>query len=234
MEHKLNMAAQAMPLPQTSFATLEAKAEKRKTVRTYPRRLVRVASAAVLLICCLTTVYAFGNQHYGAWLGMHSNAYADVELLNRKFAYRFPEELGGFSFLTVDALHTAPEGESHLKALLSPTYIWYSLSYGDEEHEDTRVSVSVGSTERPIWKYVFSVADDGSCNYEGVEAGSRRTAEYRGYTLHIYSTDSSHSARWEDVQRSMVISVSMSGTQQKTQEDVLVIAKGLIDLNLQS
>ncbi len=230
MEEKLLQAAKALPQPQTSFYVIEEMAKVKASKSC--GRIIRVGVAVALILCLVTTVFAYGGTRYGLWSGLQSTSYADVEILNRKFSYQFPEMLNGLSFNNMSAAHGAPLGKSYLGALLSPTYVLYNVDYGGAlGAEGTQLRVSFGSTEQPQWKYHFCVAEDGSSNYEGVEPGSQYTIEYGGYTLYLYTAHGRPSARWEDQERSLVIDVTGFGEDVSTQEELAEYIKSLLALN---
>lgn len=237
MEDKLMMAASELPEPQMEFAAIRQRIEKReKPVR---RWLPAVAALAVAL-CLGLTVYAVSTKNFGLWSGIHSSGYGDVVLLNWRYDYEFPETLGGMDFYSMSTYYGAPEGASHLQALLSPTYTMHNVDYTgycEAMQEDgtllrigQRIDISFGTTENENWKYHFSVAEDGSCNYEGVQARSQRSEEYRGYTLYFY-TSGAPSVRWEDEERNLVIDMTFYGFCREGERKILEIAKELIDLN---
>lgn len=232
MEDKLYRAAAALPEPQKDLIAVEPQPARPK--RT-PRRMFRVAVALVLVLCLGMTAYAYGSMKFGLWSGIHSNAYGDVVLLNWRYDYNFPETLCGMEFQSMSTYCGAPQGASHWEALLSPTYTMHNVDYAGYCGEDNllyrmgeRIDISFGTTENENWKYHFSVAEDGSCNYEGVQPDSQRTVEYRGYVLHLY-TVSALSVRWEDPYRKLVIDITVYGI--SGEEALVDIAKELIDLN---
>ena len=96
-----------------------------------------------------------------------------------------------------------------------------------ERWSENQISVSFGTTKNENWKYHFSVAEDGSCNYEDVTPGSQYILEYEGHVLHCYSIGETDSVRWEDTEKQMVLDV----TCWHKKVDALQIAKELIDLN---
>ena len=238
MEEKLYAAASKLPEPRCSFTNLEALAEERKQ-RKRPNRRKRLILLAMAL-CLLITACAYGSTKYGLWGGYASNSYKDAKRTAEKFNYTIPETLKESPFQTYSEAHGAPEGYTRLQALLMPTYKLYNVFYAVEKQEiredggtyswqENVISVYFGTTEQEPWKYHFSVAEDGSKNYHGVNPGSKRVVEYEGYTLHLYSVGESHSAMWEDKERMMIIDVSCHDLE--SQEAVLEIAKELIDLN---
>lgn len=239
MEMKLMRAAAQLPEPKLDFQTIEAAAWKREVPKRKNLRLLRAALAVVLVLALATTAYAYGKMNYGLWSGYRSGSFADVELLSRHYDYMFPEELNGSPFLQMSTSLGAPQGASYLEALLTPTYKLHSIDYGvrtQEQREDALyewtgewICVSFGTTQKDTWKYHFSVSEDGSCNYEGVDPDSQRVVEYEGYTLHLYSTETTHNVRWEDEERSMVIDVTCWDVPDL--DAAVEAAKALIDLN---
>lgn len=238
MEEKLYAAASKLPEPRCSFTNLEALAEEQKQRKT-PNRRTRLVLLATAL-CLLITACAYGSTKYGLWGGYSSNSYKDAKRTAEKFNYAVPEILKGSPFQSYSEAHGAPEGYTRFQALLMPTYKLYNVFYAIEKKEiredggthswqENAISVYFGTTEQEPWKYHFSVAEDGSKNYHGVNPGSKKIVEYEGYTLHLYSIGESHSAMWEDKERKMII--DMSCYDLESQEEVVEIAKELIDLN---
>lgn len=221
MEGKLKSMANQLPEPGLEFRNVEnqVKAKRRSEIRLRP--LV----AAVLAVFLVSTVFAYGVQRYGLWYAGSSTSYADVKLLNWKYDYQFPEELGGNAFERVGTTLGAPQGASHLQALLQPTYRLHTIIYQGED--GSSLTVSFGSTIQENWKYHFSVAEDGASTAQDLIPSSQSVSEYEGYTLHRYKTGNTDNVRWEDTQRQLVIDITIWDQEM----DVLVIAKELIDLN---
>lgn len=238
MEEKLYVAASKLPEPRCSFANLKVLAEEQKQRKpaNSRKRLILLAMA----LCLLITACAYSSTKYGLWGGYASNSYKDAKRTAEKFNYTVPERLKESPFQSYSEAHGAPEDYTRLQALLMPTYKLYHISYYIEKEElredgvthgwtENTVSVYFGTTEGDQWKYHLSVAEDGSKNYHGVNPGSKKVVEYEGYTLHLYSIGESHSAMWEDKERKMIIDVSCHDLE--SQEEVVEIAKELIDLN---
>jgi len=221
MEEKLKSLANQLPEPGLEFRNVERQAK----VKRRPGIRLRPLVAAVLVICLVSTVFAYGVQRYGLWYAGSSTSYVDVKLLNRKYNYQFPETLGGSAFDRVSTTHGAPQGASHLQALLQPTYRLHTIIYQGED--ESSLAVSFGSTAQDTWKFHFSVAEDGSSTAQDLIPGSQSVIEYEGYTLHRYKTGNTDNVRWEDTQRQLVIDITIWDQEM----DVLAIAKELIDLN---
>lgn len=221
MEAKLISLANQLPETTLEFRNVENQVKVKRRMRIRLRPLV----AALLVICLVSTVFAYGVQRYGLWYAGSSTAYADVKRLNRKYDYQFPETLGGNAFDRVSTTYGAPQGSSHLQALLQPTYRLHTIIYQGED--GSSLAVSFGSTIQETWKYHFSVAEDGSSTVEDLIPGSQSVSEYEGYTLHRYKTGNTDNVRWEDAQRQLVIDI----TRWDQELDVLELAKELIDLN---
>lgn len=240
METKLKNAADLLPKPHLEVEAIITKGSQNQKARKPSRRIFRIVLAAVLVLCLTTTVYAYGKINYGLWSQLSSTAFADVSILSWTYDYTIPEKLSGIPFVRMSTYYAAPQGATHLEALLSPTYVLHSVYYGsgvEEVLEDgtilfsgEQISISFGTTEKAQWKYHFSVAEDGSCNYEGVDPDSQQTVEYEGYTLYMYTAGGIYSVRWEDTQRKLVIVISSSWLE--SQEDIAEIAKELISLNI--
>ena len=233
MEEKLKQYADSLPQTSRGFPQLQ----KSRSRATASRRSLRLAGA-VLLLCLTVTACARVATSYGLWSGIQSGAYSDVRILNRKYDYEFPENLWELPFTHMSTYYGAPQGASHLEALLAPTYALHTVDYGmaiREEQEDgtqlrmgNNIHVSFGTTKTETWKYHFSVAEDGSCNYEEVKPGSQSSLEYEGYTLYLYTVNWP-SVRWEDPERQLVIDITLQG--EAYGGEVVDIAKALIDLN---
>lgn len=235
MEMKLRTAAENMPEPKKKFR--EIVAARNKTVPGKGKIVFRVAIAVVIVLSLAMTGLAYGAGTFGLWSGMHSKSYGDVVLQNWKYGYEFPENLGGSPFLNISTYYGAPNGATHLEALLKPTYRICFIEYGVEKWEDSgnsrhywtekQINVSFGTTENDNWKYHFSAAEDGSCVHDEVLPGTQKTLEYEGYILNMYEIGNRACVRWVDEKLKLVIDI----TTQKGEIDVLDIAKELIDLN---
>lgn len=239
MESKLMKTAELLPVPTLEFLTIEqAGTERTRPVRSH-HKLLRVALAVLLIACLCTTAFAYGKVKYGLWTGFHSKGYGDVVLLNWKYDYNFPEEFLGLQFSGMSTYYGAPEGATHLEAILAPTYTMHSVSYGDHSgirQEDgsilwagKRIDISFGTTEIDTWKYHFSVGEDGYCDYEGVKPGSQWKMEYEGYMLYGYTVGDKLRVRWEDTEHKLVLVVGCEGAE--TEDEAVDIAKALIDIN---
>lgn len=238
MELKLIQSAQMLPRTAGTFCEIEEAAKQRENRKQSSHRGLRIAIAAALILCFATTAFAYGGQRYGLWSGIHSRGFGDVVLLNWKFGFEFPEDFYGLPFESMHISYGAPKGATHLEALLAPTYKIYGIDYGDQQGElqadgtvlstGVRISISFGSMDSDNWKYHFSVAEDGSCNYEGVNPGSQSTLNDQECRLYLFSIGDSHCVRWEDEERNMVFMISCAGVQD--QQEAVEIAKGLIGL----
>lgn len=236
MEKILKKEIDELPEAKLQFDDIKFEDKKAKVVLRRP--WVQIAAVIAVILVCATTVYAAVKSSYGLWSGIHSNAYADVQILNWKYDCNLPKTLSGLQFTKTSTYYGAPQGATHLEALIAPTYAMHNVDYGDYsgiQQEDgsvlwtgKQIGISFGTTENGNWKYHFSVAEDGSCNYEGVQPGSQSVLEYKGYTLYLY-TIIHPSVRWEDHVRNLVIDVTCYGYDDSAQ--VVEIAKELIDLN---
>lgn len=238
MEEKLYAAAGELPTPKCGFSNLTVLAEERKQKKA-PNRRKRLVVLTVCL-CLLVSACAYSSARYGLWGGYSSKSYKDAQRADKKFDFDIPETLHESPFEGYSEAHGAPEGYSHLQALLMPTYKLYNVRYAVEKEEiledgsthdweEKVISIHFGTTEQEPWRYHFSVAEDGSKNYHGVNPGSSGTEEYEGYTLHLYSIGDSHSVMWEDEKRKMIL--DMTCYDLASQEEAVEIAKMLIDLN---
>lgn len=235
MEAKLKQYADLLPQPRRDFPQM---AEFRTSAGSVPRRGLRLAVLA-LVLCLTITACTRAAVSYGLWSGIHSSGYGDVKILSLKYDYEFPEILWELSFDSMSTYYGAPQGATHLEALLSPTYALHSVNYGDYSREEQidgtiiwtgkQIGISFGTTEKETWKYHFSVAEDGSCNYADVKPDSQSSLEYEGYTLYLY-TVSYPSVRWEDPEKQLVIDITLYGSEYAG--EVVDIAKTLIDRNM--
>lgn len=237
MEEKLYQAAVALPGPGSDFSCIEKRMQTnvKTAYASRKRRLVLLAAA----LCLLITACAYSTTRYGLWGGYSSTSGKDAQQAALQFDYLLPETMNGSPFQTFSTAHGATEGASYLQAMLSPTYKLYTVRYYVEKMEqredgeyhwtENTVSISFGTTEKAQWRYHFSVAEDGSKNYHGVNPGSNAAVEYEGYLLQLYSIGDVHSVMWEDRGRKMVVDLSCYDLE--SQEEALEIAKGLINLN---
>ena len=227
MEEKLMKAANELPVPALEFESIEAVYTKGTLGKNKPRRIARLVLVAVLLIGLCTTAFAYGAVKYGLWSGCHSTAYSDVKLLTWRYHYNLPREFQGREFSNMSTLYGAPQGVSHMEALLKPTYTMHTVDY--EDSDGKWIDIAIGSTRMETWKYHFSVGNDGFCNYEEVTAGSQWKTEYGEYELYVCSISDRHRVHWLDSERQLVLSLSTDSV--KTQKEVVELAKALIDLN---
>lgn len=240
MEEILLKAAAKLPEPRRGYPEVEEWVRMQKIERRPNRKRHIVILAAVL--CLLVTACAYSSTKYGLWGGHNSSSFADAERAGETFDFIIPETVNGSPFQYYSTAYGAPEGYTRLQALLMPTYKLYIVHYAIEKEEikedgssygwqEKSISVSFGTTEKEQWKYHFSVAEDGSKNYHGVNPGSKGIAEYEGYTLHLYSIGDCHGVMWEDKARNMIL--NMTCYDLASQEEAVEIAKELIDLNRQ-
>lgn len=236
MEEKLLQAAALLPEPGNLTLPVENTVKKSAIQHSGRKRVLLLA----MVLCLLVTACAYSSTKYGLWGGYSSNSFSEAKAMAAKFDLEIPTSMNGSPFAYVSTAHGAPEGYTHLQALLAPTYKLYSIRYETEKEEtlpdgstrgwtENAVNISFGTTENEQWRYHFSVAEDGSKNYERVEQDSQRTEAYADMTLHLYTIGESHSVMWVDPQRNLII--DLTGYDLKSQEDILQIAKELIDLN---
>lgn len=235
MEKKLKQYADSLPQPSRGFPQL-SEPESRPIV---PHRGLRMAALTVLL-CLIATACVRVAAGYSLWSGIQSSAYGDVKIWNWRYDYEFPETMWDLPFTHMSTYYGAPQGVSHLEAMLAPTYTMYNVDYGDYQGTiqsdgtvdwvGKRIDISFGTTKIENWKYHFSVAEDGSCNHKEVLPDSQSSLKYEGYTLYLY-TVGYPSVRWEDTQKQLVIDITLLGAEYDG--EVVDIAKALIDLNME-
>lgn len=269
IESRLYRAAQLLPEPTSTFFQIEEKAHRNRKVSSFYtrpyRRVAAIAACVFLLMSVSVAVAATTEVNYSAW-AMRSNAFSDVEKIGEKIGIVLPEILDDSPFYNITTMYVAPEGTTYLDALINPAYPWYSVDYGvqdvvrkynsdepDSGFSETTVvydeySLSFGSTENELYKYVFSLDESGTRILENALPGSYRTEEYNGVTMQIvtdvqYDRENSnvifayhHRVIWVDANNHAVFSLHKSfyaeeETADQLPGEMIEFVKEIIDMN---
>ena len=269
IEDKLYQASLTLPEPSSSFAQIEEKANLSKISRSFYTRRYRMAAAVfagVFLLLGGVVLAATTEVDYSAW-ATHSNAFSDVNKIAATLGVVLPEALDDSPFYNFTTMHVAPEGTTYLAAVTNPAYPWYSVDYGvqrvvREYHSDSPdsgfsestvvydpYSVSFGSTEHELFRYVFSLDTSGNRILENALPGSYRTEDYHGIRMQMVTDvqyDSGpgsevfayhHRVIWVDTDENVVFSLHKSSQADENMaalfpNEMITIAKAMIDMNL--
>lgn len=270
IESKLLQAAQLLPEPASTFFQIEEKAYKNRKVSSVNtcqyRRVAAIVACVFLLVSVSIAVATTTEVNYSAW-AKRSNAFRDVEKIGENIGIVLPENLDDSPFYNITTMYVAPEGTTYLDALTNPAYPWYSVDYGVQDvvreynsyepdsgfSESTVVydaySVSFGSTENELYKYVFSLDESGTRMLENALPGSYRTEEYKNITMQIvtgiqYDGENEsaifayhHSVIWVDTNNHAVFSLHKSFYAEEKAAyqipgEMIEFAKDIIDLNI--
>jgi len=270
IESKLLQAAQLLPEPASTFFQIEEKAYRNRKVSSVNtcqyRRVAAIVACVFLLMSVSIAVAATTEVNYSAW-AKRSNTFRDVEKIGENIGIVLPENLGDSPFYNITTMYVAPEGTTYLDALTNPAYPWYSVDYGVQDivreynsyepdsgfSESTVVydaySVSFGSTENELYKYVFSLDESGTRMLKNALPGSYRTEEYKNITMQIvtgiqYDGENEsdifayhHRVIWVDTINHAVFSLHKSFYAEEKAADqipgeMIEFAKDIIDLNI--
>ncbi len=267
IESKLYQAAQSLPTPNTSFFEIENKVNLSKKNQAYrPRRyrMVAVMLVCVFLLMGSAMVAATTEVNFSAWAS-RSDTFEDVKEIADKLEIVLPDALGDSPFYNVTTMYVVPQGTTYLEALNTPVYKWYSLNYGVQDvireytSEDPdsgfsespvvydEYSLSVGSTDNELFKYVFSLDESGARILDNALPSSYHTETYNGITMQIvtdvqYNNDTAevfayhHRVLWIDASNHAVFSLHKSFYAEEDAADqfppeMLDFAKTIIDKN---
>ncbi len=270
IENRLYKAAQLLPEPTSTFVNIEEKAYRNRKVTSFHtlqyRRVAAIVACVFLLMSISVAVAATTEVNYSAW-AKRSNAFYDVEKIGESIGIVLPEVLDDSPFYNITTMYVAPEGTTYLDALSNPAYPWYSVDYGVQDvvrkynsdkpgsgfSESSVVydeySLSFGSTENELYKYVFSLDESGTWTHENTLSGSFRTEEYDGVTMQIvtyvqYDLENSneifayhHKVIWVDANNHAVFSLHKSFYAEEEAADqlpaeLIEFAKVIIDMNI--
>lgn len=269
IESKLYQAAQALPTPKTSFCEIENEARISKNNQIFRIRKYRMVAA--MLVCAFllmgsAVMAATTEVNYSAW-AKRSNSFTDAKIIGGNIGIIIPEALDDSPFYNITTMYVVPDGTTYLDALINPAYPWYSVDYGvqdvvrrynsdepDSGFSESAViyddySVSFGSTENELYKYVFSLDETGTRILENALPGSYHTEEYNGITMQIvtdvqYDDNGNevfayhHRIIWIDTENHAVFSLHKSFYADENEadqlpEEMIDFAKEIIDMNLE-
>lgn len=265
IEARLYQASQALPEPTTSFSEIEEKAyrgEKNQSYRTRRRRIIAAVLACTILLLGGVVIAATTDASYCAWVG-YSSSFRAVEKTAGKLGVALPENLDDSPFYQFQKMYVVPEDTTYLWALIKPTYRYYSVEYcvhdyvreytsdsmGYSAHDVfyDKYSISFGSTDNKLYKYIFSLDESGERILDDEGSGSYRSEEYHGVTMQIgteaYAIPDSdeifwfeHRVIWIDTDNHVVFSIFKNARVEEDGADqfpdeMIEFAKEIIDMN---
>lgn len=268
IEAKLHRASLNLPEPSSNFSIIEAKAYLDKRDQSVSSR--RYCMITAILICAIllmgsAVIAATTEADYSAW-ATSSKSFSDVTKIADRFGVVLPTSLDDSPFYNVTTMYVVPKGTTYLEALSNPAYPWHSVDYGiqdvvreynsnspDSGYSESSVvydeySISFGSTDNELFKYVFSLDESERRILDDALPGSYHTEEYHGVTMQIVTNVQSdeendskilayhHRVIWVDVNNHAVFSLHKSFCAEENSADqipneMIDFAKEIIDLN---
>lgn len=235
METKLKQAGDTMPLPETTFRDVAAKAERKPVT---PRRVPRAALIIMILVLGLALsagAYRYTQVQRGMWrvIAYHDFASAQKLYLDH-YNLVLPEELDGHSFSDIVEYSVVDQGVDHLQAMLSKFYRPISLAYDDDwTNRSNGPGVTIGTTQEEYWTTYFSINEDGVWENKYDVPDSWETTIYQGYEIQLvlrqYAENTHACALWTDPDRNICITMNVLSD---NTADALELAKQIIDLNI--
>ncbi len=250
IETKLKNAAEKLPQTKSTYYDVMKKAETNRNPGRIGKRAA-VFAVAMILVCGV--VFAGVTEaDYSAWAA-YSSEYTDAVKVANEVGITIPEQLCDSPFYNIATMCVVPDGTSYLEALTIPVYRWHSAAFGTEtiEYDDNgkgcspavvnRITLSFGSTENELWKYVFGADDDGSWNTDD-NYNNVTTFELEETTLQLsekklYSPDGDelsvidYTVRWVDFSNNAVFVLHMSGSPDDGADAAVEIAREIISAN---
>lgn len=250
-ENKLCGAAQALPLPETTFESILLQAHKATPIR--PRRKIRPIAIAVCILMILTLsagAYRYGQiqnemqvvRRYSNLVMPVENAWGKTQKLLKKLDVVLPEILMGTPFETGTQMSVVPRDTPRLEAMFTdfftPVCVYYSnVVFTDEYGNYDRLrylSVDVGSTDQPYWRYFFSVDDNDAFFQDATHVEQYRGMELRGRSWTVTDEWNDevfviHTVQWIDEEKKLCFNISVARTD--SVEFLIDCAKEIIDLN---
>ncbi len=243
IEQKLRSAADQLPTPETELEPIIHTAHQLTTPARSPRRKRAVA---LLLALLLLAGCAAGAVAYSFVPGYASYYFSDAAWISGRLDVQIPEQLGRSPFYEVLNIHTINrETPWYLGALFS-RYKTVSIQYGTEgieiwyndgEPYDVHtildcIYFEFGSTENELWRHIFPFTDEGIWCDEALDPDTYTSESYKdcllqGGTL-IRSWGNINDVLWIDEELKVCF---MLGSSDYTTEELLTLAKELIDLN---
>lgn len=266
IEEKLYQASLTLPVPTISFSQITERAYSINRNRSsHSHRYRMTAAVFICLVLLLGGIAAAATTEvsYSAW-ATHSGSFRDVHKITGKLGITLPESLDDSMFYNISTMHVVPEGTTYLDAVTNPMYPWYSVDYGVQRvvREYSAVSpdsgyseslevydhytVSFGSTENELFRYVFSLDESGKRILENTLPGSYRNVDYRGARMQLV-TDVQyeenrvfayhHRVIWEDTQNNVVFLLHSSrhaneDLPSQFPSEMVAFAKAIIDMNI--
>jgi len=251
MEKKLRTAAQVLPVPESGFDTVLIPEHKTTSVR--PAHRISPALIALCMILFLTIsagAYRYGQiqretqvvRRYSNLVMPVENAWGKTQKLLKKLDVVLPETLMGTPFEEGTQMSVVPRDTSRLEAMFTefftPVCLYYSNvvftdAYGNYDRL-RYLSVDVGSTQQPYWKYFFNVDDNGDFYPDATHVLQYKGIELRGYSRTVVDewnneTFVIHSVQWVDEKKTLCFNISVARTD--SVEFLIDCAKQIIDLN---
>lgn len=250
MEKKLDTAARALPQPESTFEAVIVR--EHRTAPLPKKRRIRPAAIIVCIVMLLTLsagAYRYGQiqretqvvRRYSNLVMPVENAWGKTQTLLEKLDVILPKTLMGTPFEEGSQLSVVPKDTPRLEAMFTefftPVCVDYSnVVFTDEYGNFDRlryVSVDVGSTDQPYWRYFFSVDDNDTFYQDATHVEQYRGIELRGrsrtvtaWTGEVYVI---HSLQWIDEEKGLCFHLSVARTD--SVEFLIDCAKEIIDLN---
>lgn len=247
MELVLKRAAEKMGTPHTQFGKIAAKVQKEERNNGAFRRLrpAAVLLVLVLVLCSVTTVRAYGRMKYGAWTGISTNSWWDVDRWAGKFDLELPEKFGESTLQNACKLYLCPPETSFWEAAFDPAYVSFNVEFGVERWEEGQgnryedIDLVFGTTENELWKYHFSVNGEGKRELEGIVPNSAYSEVYGNVTLQVCATSWEdewtgetiirYYVYWTDAERNVFINLGSADVVDAA--SLVAYAKQIVDLN---
>ena len=231
IEQKLHTAAEALPQPETTFASILHTAHQKSPAKSPKRR----RAIALILALLLLGGCAAGAAAYSATMGYGTNFYTEAAKIAARLDVQLPEQLGQSPFHSATIGHIYNRDIPWLLGPLISRYERICISYGsfDADLEDVySISLMFGSTEKPLWRYSFSFTGDDIWCPDTLDPATYASEPYRGILLQSGTLDLSHSRSgtvvWIDEELDVCFWLSST---YYTMDEMRAFAKEIIDLN---
>lgn len=162
MEYILKAAANRMPEPEGELNFLIKKKESIEVSKS--KKSFRVLKPVFATLVCFIGIgavlfgalsYAGDDTDIGGW-----TAYRTKKGIERDYGVVLREHYGEYSLGDTSGIVCASNSFENVEdAFANMLYEWASVSY--TKNDDQALSISIGSTDHELWKYVFSYTEDG-------------------------------------------------------------------------